>query len=353
MPDNHAAWVRSRFSGLRPGPAPYTEPGPHEITVRNRAVSINPVDVMPPVARPVILPWLRYPAVLGSDVAGEVVGVGAAVTRFSVGDRALGHALGVERSQNRAAEGAFQQYTVLQEHMASALPPDMSFEDAATLPLTLSTAACGLFEEDLLGLRLPTASASRSAGTDAAEPVVIWGASTNVGGSAVQLAVNAGYEVIAVASSRARDRILSLGATAVIDRHAVDAVERVIDRIGTRALAGCLAIGAGSVKACIRIATQSHGSRRVATASVGPEVTLRRIAARRRGVSVGSIWGGTLKDNFVGPAIYADYLTAALTAKTHRPPTTPNVVGEGIDAVQTGFDTLRKGVSSEKVVVRL
>ena len=350
MPDNQAAWVRSRFRGLQTGPAPYTAPGPHEVTLRNRAVSINPIDVMPAVARTVILPWLRYPAVLGSDVAGDVVAVGAAVTRFQVGDRALGHALGVERSQNRAAEGAFQTYTVLQEHMASVLPSATSFEDAATLPLTLSTAACGLFEPQLLGLRLPTASRPLQ---DEADVVVIWGASTNVGGNAVQLAVNAGYEVIAVASAKARDRILTLGATDVVDRHAVDAVDRIVDLVGKRTLAGCLAIGAGSARACVRIAEHTHGTRRVATASVGPATSLLRVAARRRGVTVGSIWGATLKDNFVGPAIYADYLTEALTNQTHRAPTTPNIVGEGINAVQTGFDSLRRGVSSEKVVVRL
>ena len=350
MHDNQAAWVRSRFGGMKTGTAPYTAPGPHEITIRNRAVSINPIDLLPTLARTAVLPWLHYPAVLGSDVAGEVVEVGAAVTRFRVGDRALGHALGVERSQNRAAEGAFQRYTVLQDHMASTLPSHTSFEDAATLPLTLSTAACGLFEEQLLGLRLPTASLPRKDGTEA---LVVWGASTNVGGNAVQLGVNAGYEVIAVASTKARDRILSLGATHVVDRHADDAADRVVDRLAGRALAGCLAIGAGSARTCIRIAEHAPGTRRVATASVGPAITVLRLAARRRGVTVGSIWGATLKDNVVGPAIYADYLPEALANGTHRAPTTPNIVGEGIDAVQAGFDTLRTGVSSEKVVIRL
>lgn len=151
---NEAAWVRSRFWGLQPGPAPFTDPSAHEIVVRNRAVSTNPVDIAPAPVRALILPWLHYPAVLGSDIAGEVTSIGSGVSRFRPGDRVVGHALGVEKSHNQAAEGAFQRYTILQEHMTSAIPADMPFEDAATLPLTLSTAACGLFEKDLLGLRL-------------------------------------------------------------------------------------------------------------------------------------------------------------------------------------------------------
>lgn len=350
MPDNQAAWIPSRFGSTSIGPAPYPTPGPHEIAVRNRAVSINPIDAMPAVARTVILPWLRYPAVFGSDVAGEVVEIGTAVTRFTVGDRVLGHAVGVERNRNRAAEGAFQLVTILSDHMASPIPSFTSFEDAATLPLTLSTAACGLFEEDLLRLRLPSAA---PAPEQATEPVVIWGASTNVGGNAVQLAVNAGYQVIAVASTQAHPRLLALGAHHVVDRHASDAVEQIADQIGERELAGSLAIGGGSAQACVRIARQHSGTRRVATASVGPAITVLRQLARRRGVTVGSIWGGTLKDNRVGPAIYADYLPQALANKTHRAPTTPVVVGEGLAALVKGTDSVRGGVSSAKVVVRL
>src|SRR5271165_3038924 len=53
-------------------------------------------------------------SILGSDAAGEVVEAGSAVTRFRVGDRVLGQAVGVEKNRNAAAEGAFQTYTVLQ-----------------------------------------------------------------------------------------------------------------------------------------------------------------------------------------------------------------------------------------------
>ncbi len=100
--------------------------------------------------------------------------------------------------------------------MASPLPARLTFEEAATLPLALSTAACGLFEKHLLSLRLP---GQQSAGSLSREWVVVWGASTNVGGNSVQLAANAGYDVIAIASTPETDRVLSLGARHVVDRH--------------------------------------------------------------------------------------------------------------------------------------
>lgn len=197
------------------GPAPCTRPGADEIVVRAHAVAVNPVDGLPGWAYRVILPWLTFPAVVGSDVAGEVVEVGANVTRLRPGDRVVGHAFGVERSQNRAAEGAFQHYVVLMQHMVTPIPDDMAFERAAVLPLTLSTAATGMFQRDHLGLRMPSVDA---AGRD--ETVLVWGGSTSVGSNAIQLARCAGYRVVTTASPRNFDYVRSLGAAAAVDYHA-------------------------------------------------------------------------------------------------------------------------------------
>jgi threonine dehydrogenase-like Zn-dependent dehydrogenase len=122
MPTNTAAWIKARKTQLEVGPAPYTPPGDDQIVVRNHAVAINPLDWIIQVAGNLTFRWLNYPTVLGADVAGEVVEVGQAVTRFRVGDRVLGHAVGTDKDSNRAAEGAFQQYTVLLERMTSPDP---------------------------------------------------------------------------------------------------------------------------------------------------------------------------------------------------------------------------------------
>jgi len=151
MPTNTAAWLGAKHAKLEVKPAPYTPPREDEIVIKNHAVAINPVDWIKQVR------WITYPFVLGSDLAGEVVEVGNAVTRFTVGDRVLGHAVGMDKDRNSSAEGAFQDYTVVLARMASPIPSTMAYENAAVLPLALSTAACGLFQTDHLALRHPSA----------------------------------------------------------------------------------------------------------------------------------------------------------------------------------------------------
>lgn len=116
---NTALWLTKPGTTFEVGQAPYTSPGPDEVVGRARAVAVNPIDGLPALAYRIVLPWLTYPAVIGSDVAGEVVEVGADVPRFAVGDRVVGHAASIEKAVNRPAAGAFQHYTVLTQHMVS------------------------------------------------------------------------------------------------------------------------------------------------------------------------------------------------------------------------------------------
>ena len=343
---NIALWLPKRGARFEVGPAPYTPPAANEVVVRVRAVAVNPVDGLPGYAYRVILPWLTFPAVIGSDVAGEVVRAGTGVTRLRPGDRVLGHAFGVERSQNRAAEGAFQHYVVLMQHMVSPIPDSLSFEQAAVLPLTLSTAATGMFQKDHLGLAMPSASA-----VDRSETVLVWGGSTSVGSNAIQLACNAGYRVVATASPRNFDYLRSLGAAETVDYRSPAAVDEIVDRIGDSPLAGTIAIGSGSLPPAVAIASRTTGSKHVASAQPGPLTRLRSRRARRLGVGVSAIWGGTLKDNEVGPAIYADFLPAALAAGAYRAAPDATVVGDGLARIPDALQQLRRGVSATKLVV--
>ena len=157
MPSNAAAWLTAaKTKPLQVKPAPYTRPLKNEIVVKNGAIAINPADwMMTEEMGNMIFPWIKYPFVLGSDVAGEVVEVGAAVTRFKVGDRMVGHAVGLAQKHNTSAKSAFQIYSVLLEHMSSAIPSTLSYEGSAVILLGLSTAACGLFQKDQLTLQYP------------------------------------------------------------------------------------------------------------------------------------------------------------------------------------------------------
>ncbi len=372
MPTNTAAYINAKHAKLEVGDAPYTAPGDDQIVVRNRAVAINPLDWIIQVEGSLTYGWLNYPTVLGSDVAGEVVEVGKAVTRFRVGDRVLAHAVGVDKDTNRAAEGAFQEYTVVLERMAAPIPDAMPFQDAAVLPLAVSTASCGLFQEDQLGLRYPTADAPPTGQT-----VLVWGGSTSVGSNAIQLAAAAGYEVITTASPRNFDYVKSLGATQVFDYNSATVVPDIIAAFDGRTLAGAIAFGDTGAASCVRIVGKCKGKRFVAIAS--PPVTFDTLADGNRGrfgrarvilrligsnvglqfrsrthrVGTKYIFGTTLKGNEVSNAIYRDFLPSALAEGRYLTAPKPTVIGAGVGEFQRAMDIQLKGVSATKIVVTL
>ena len=372
MPTNTAAWIKAKKAPLEVGPAPYPSPGPDQIVVRTRAVAINPLDWIIQVAGNMAYRWLKYPTVLGTDVAGEVVAIGSGVTRFRVGERVLGHCVGSDKDSNSAAEGAFQHFAVVLERLASPIPDTMPFEDAAVLPLAVSTAACGLFQSDQLGLRLPMANAEATG-----ETVLVWGGSTSVGSNAIQLAVAAGYDVITTASPGNFEFVRSLGAQQVFDYHSPTVVADIIAALQGRTLAGTIAFGTSSGGACLRIVAKAKGKKFVALASppvsfavlgdadrsrsAGLRLIFRlvtstmaqQIRARFRGIGSKFIYGTTLKANEVGPAIYRDFLPAALADGRYVAAPKPKVVGSGLDQIQRAMDLHREGVSAAKVVVTL
>ena len=372
MPTNTAAWMKARKAHLEVGPAPYPIPGPDQIVVRSRAVAINPLDWIIQVAGNTAYRWLKYPTVLGSDVAGEVVEIGSAVTRFRIGDRVLGHAVGTDKDSNSAAEGTFQQYAVILERLASPIPDGMPYEDAAVLPLAVSTAACGLFQTDQLGLEHPSADAERTG-----ETVLVWGGSTSVGSNAIQLAVAAGYDVITTASPRNFDFVRSLGAQQVFDYKSPTVVTDIIAALDGRILAGTIAFGTTSGAACLRIVGAVKGKKFVSMASppvsfavFGDEnrgrtavprtmfklitsTVAQQVRARTHGIGTKFIFGTTLKANEVGPAIYRDFLPAALADGRYVASPKPTVVGNGLEQIQHALDVQREGVSAAKIVVTL
>lgn len=348
QPENRALWLPKPGAKFDVRSAPYTHPAVDEVVVRGRAVAVNPVDGLSGIAYRLIVPWVKFPAVPGGDVAGEIVELGSNVTRLHQGQRVLGHAVGLEQSRNRAAEGAFQEYTVLMQHMVSPIPDELSFEQAAVLPLALSTAASGMFQQDQLALALPTINP-----VDRNETVLVWGGSTSVGSNAIQLAHCAGYRVVATASPRNFYYVRSLGAAVAIDYHSRTAVEEILHALDGSPLAGTVAIGSGSLSPVLSITSKAPGRRRIATAHPTPIARVQSFWQRRRGIHLSMIWGGTLKDNEVGPWIYVDFLPAALAAGIYKAAPEAVVVGEGLEQIPHAIDQLRKGVSAKKLVVRL
>ena len=90
----------------------------------------------------------------------------------------------------------------------------------------------------------------------------------------------------------------------------------------------------------------------MATTMIGANVST-WLKTRRTGVATKFYDASSVVDNEVGPAIFRDYLPAALADGRFRPAPSPKVVGAGLGAIQTGLDAQRAGVSATKIVVTL
>lgn len=181
---------------------PTPTPQGHDLLVRVRAVSVNPVDykVRAPKDK-----TESEPRILGWDAAGEVVAVGPEVTLFRPGDR-VWYAGDITRAGSNA------EFQLVDERIVGPMPASLSFEQAAALPLTAITAWEALFDR----LQVPTVPHALPRCS-----ILIIGGAGGVASIAIQLAARvAGLTVIATASrpesaAWARD----LGARHVIDHH--------------------------------------------------------------------------------------------------------------------------------------
>jgi NADPH:quinone reductase-like Zn-dependent oxidoreductase len=180
--------------------------------------------------------WLKYLAILGIDLADEVVEVGKGVTRIKIGDRALGFANGVDKLRNNPAECAFQLHTVLPENLASIILNSMSYEQAAAIPLGTGTTVGGLYEKNQ---RLPCPSLEPS---PTGKALLIWGGSTSMGCNAIQLAKASGFEVIAASSPRNFDLCKRLGASHMLNSNSKTLVADVIAVLEGKTLHGAMVI---------------------------------------------------------------------------------------------------------------
>ena len=334
---NIAAWQPEPGATLEIKSAPYTSAGENEIVVRNSAISVNPSDWI--LQESPLGDRMEYPMILGNDVAGEVVEVGSGVSRFEVGDRVLGQAVGCWT--NRPAKGGFQKFTVLDSNMASHIPDDMAYAQAAVIPLGLGTASCGLFQTDQLGLQYPSQAAKPTG-----ETLLIWGGSSSVGCNGIQLAVAADYEVITTASPKNFDLVKNLGASQVFDYNSDDIVSELVDALTGKTIAGALFI-VGDADACYEASVDKcTGNKFVSSTLPIPE-------NKPEGVNANQIFGTTLKDNEVSQAVYVDFLTKALSDGAYVPAPEPWIVGHGLEFLQRGLEIQKEGVSAKKVVIAL
>ena len=130
--------------------------------------------------------------------------------------------------------GGFQLYTVAFEITVSPIPDDIPYERAVVLPLSISTAAAGLYQKDFLALPYPTVAPMRTEKT-----ILVWGGSSSVGSTVIQFAVASGLDVAATASSRNLEYVKALGAKRVFDYGKDGVVDEIV-----RAMEGSEFVGA-------------------------------------------------------------------------------------------------------------
>jgi len=199
------------------------QPKPNEVLVKVHASSANPLDWHLMRGEPFLArleAGLRTPShpFLGADVAGIVEAVGEDITEFQVGDAVFGEVF-------RTGLGGFGEYVCAPEHALVKKPDNLTFEQAAGVPLAGLTALQGLRNRGKI---------------QSGQQVLINGASGGVGTFAVQIAKALGAEVTGVCSTRNLELVRAIGADYVIDYTKEDFTRQsktydlVFDLVGNR-----------------------------------------------------------------------------------------------------------------------
>ncbi|XP_050205150.1 chloroplast envelope quinone oxidoreductase homolog [Mercurialis annua] len=178
---------------------PVPVPKKDEILLKLEATSINPVDwkIQKGMIRP-ILPR-RFPFIPCTDVAGEVIEVGAGVKNFQAGDKVVAH-LG-------STGGGLAEFAVAKESLTVARPPEVSAAEGSTLSIAGLTAHQALTQ--IAGIKLD--------GSGHEANILVTAASGGVGHFAVQLAKLGNTHVTATCGARNIDFVKNLGADEVLD----------------------------------------------------------------------------------------------------------------------------------------
>jgi len=248
-------------SALRPETAPIPVAGEGDVLIRVRAAGVNRPDIIQRLG--FYPPPAGAPTTLGLEVAGEVV---KAAGRWSVGDRVCALLGG----------GGYAEYAAIDARHALPIPAGLDFVQAAGLPETVFTVFVNVFEHG---------------GLKAGETLLLHGATSGIGVTAIQMAKAAGAKVIA--TGRGADKAaqaLALGADVAVDASTED-FEAVV---------------------------KAHGGADVVLDMVGASYFARNLEALNTGgriVYIASLGGGTLEV----PVLKVMQKRAVITGSTLRP----------------------------------
>ena len=282
------------------------EPGPGQVRIRVRAAGVNRPDLLQ--RQGLYPPPPGAPETLGLEVAGEIDALGDGVEGWQTGDRVCALLGG----------GGYAEQAVVDARHVLPLPNDLDFVSAAALPETLSTVFANVFEDGRLA---------------AGETLLIHGATSGIGVTAIQMARAAGARVIATSRGKAKaDAARALGADLSLDARSDDLEGAIKQAGGVDVILDMV----GADYAALNQAVLRPGGRWCAIATLSGakvEVDLMRIMLKRI-----VLMGGAWQDGNVTPVAefnaYADPDAAAV------------VFGCGADIVMFGLNVTHKVITT-------
>lgn len=174
---------------------PTPEIDEHEVLAEIHAASINPIDFKIRDGKVKLLLRYKMPLILGNDFSGVIVKIGSKVTRFKVGDE-------IYARPRKSNIGTFAEYISIHEDDIALKPKNLSFEEAASIPLVGLTSYQALHDIVQLQKR---------------QKILIQAGAGGVGTFAIQLAKLMGATVATTASKAGSDLVKSLGADKIIN----------------------------------------------------------------------------------------------------------------------------------------
>ncbi|MCY9533153.1 alcohol dehydrogenase [Paenibacillus sp. cl6col] len=205
---------------MRMAEVPMPEINEYEVLAEIHAASINPIDFKIRDGKVKLLLTYKMPLILGNDFSGVVVKVGAKVTRFNVSDEIYAR----PRKNNI---GTFAEYISVHEDDIALKPKNLSFEEAASIPLVGLTSYQAL--HDIMQLQK-------------GQKILIQAGAGGVGTFAIQLAKAMGATVATTASEKGANLVKSLGADEMINyktenfEDVLKDVDAVLDTLGGKTL---------------------------------------------------------------------------------------------------------------------
>jgi len=317
-------------------------PGPGQLLVKIQSTGLNPVDWKVQIDGIIVE---DFPAILGLDAAGIVETIGEGVTGFAKGDKVVYQG----QYTNDHAHATFKQYGLAEAEVVAKIPSNLSFDQAASLPVAIATAAIGLYHPDpSSGASLSPPWEASGRGKYASQPLVVFGGSSSVGQLVIQFAKLSGFSpIFTTASPRNTELLTFLGATHVLDRSLSAAALRAAVAKATSASVETVydAISLADTQAAAYSLLAPGGTLLILLADAIPA------AAKTADKRVVHVYGGVNapQNRVFGKGLYAQLAT--LLEKGELQPNPVEVLPGGLAGIVGGLDRLHNNLVSGKKLI--